>query len=126
MQYALWIAAAVSATAFYIHTFIGGKRVARPLLDNTTLPKASKWLNYYCWHIATVILALLAVTYTVVPFINNTLPLILFLAAMTTSAGILSAVIEVKAGAKPLAFPSTSLFMVISVCTWTAVFTALN
>ncbi len=118
MQYALWCAAAVSALAFYIHTFIGGKQIARPLLDNTTLPPASKWLNYYCWHIATMILALLAMTYAILPLIKNIQPLIIFLAIMTTSAGILSAAIEWKAGAKPLSFPSTSLFIVIATCSW--------
>ena len=50
----LWAAAVMSVVTFAIHTFIGGPRVAAPLLADTNLPKASKWLNYYCWHITTI------------------------------------------------------------------------
>lgn len=43
--YFLWSAVIVSIITFYIHTFIGGPRVAKPLLENKSLSKASKWLN---------------------------------------------------------------------------------
>lgn len=50
----LWTAAIVSAITFAVHTFIGGPRVAVPLLENSNLPKASKWLNYFCWHMVSI------------------------------------------------------------------------
>lgn len=42
----LWAAAFMSMVTFAVHTFVGGPRVAAPLLADTNLPKASKWLNY--------------------------------------------------------------------------------
>jgi len=50
----LWATVVLSFVTFLVHTFIGGSRVAGPLLKNTSLPIASKWLNYYCWHVTTI------------------------------------------------------------------------
>ena len=55
----IWFAAAVltSAATFLIHTFVGGRMVARPLLAAEGLGKVSKYTNYYCWHMVTIVLA---------------------------------------------------------------------
>lgn len=41
-----------------LHFFAGGKSIARPLLDATSLTEEVRYVLYFCWHIAT--LALLA------------------------------------------------------------------
>ena len=53
-------AAVLSLITFGVHTFVGGKYVARPLLASNELPKASLWLNYFTWHMATVMLLFMA------------------------------------------------------------------
>lgn len=116
-------AAIVSAITFFVHTFIGGKFVARPLLDDTHLPKASKWLNYYCWHVTTVTIIFLTVAFVglhvSVPLTERTV--LIFLAAFTSSLSALSALVALKGGINPLRFPSTSLFALIAICAWLAV-----
>ena len=52
--YFIMVGVVMSFITFVVHTFIGDPRVAKPLLENTNLPIASKWLNYYTWHITTI------------------------------------------------------------------------
>lgn len=41
------------------HILLGGKEVARPLLDSPALRPIPKYTNYYCWHIVTIVIAAL-------------------------------------------------------------------
>jgi hypothetical protein len=69
----------MSFVTFIIHTFIGGPRVAKPLLENNNLPKASKWLNYYTWHITTIFTFLMGGGYGYVALHPNRPELVVFL-----------------------------------------------
>ncbi len=55
----LLAASAIAFLSFAVHTFVGGRYAARPLI-NSTLPAATIWLNYLCWHAVTVGLLLIA------------------------------------------------------------------
>jgi hypothetical protein len=57
----LWlVAASVAALATCIaHVFLGGRLFARPLLRSDLKPVV-KHTNYYCWHLVTAALALMA------------------------------------------------------------------
>ena len=120
----LLAAAIVSVITFFVHTFVGGKFVARPLLADTQLPKASKWLNYYCWHITTITIVFLAAAFAgmYLSVFPAELRLLIFLATFTSSLSALSIFVALKGGIHPLRFPSTSLFALIAVCTWLAAF----
>ncbi len=120
MSYLIWMAAAVAAVTFYVHTFIGGRVVAAPLLADTSLPKASKWLNYYCWHNTTIYI-LISVGCLVWIALNPAEILALFIISLqTTSFAILSILVALKAGIPPLKFPSTSLFAGTAILCWAA------
>lgn len=110
----LWVAVGMSFLTFLVHTFIGGPRVAAPLLKNTSLPIASKWLNYYCWHITTVYTFLMGGAYAYVALNPNRPELVVFLSILNTALAILSAAVAVKGGINPFRFPSTSLFASVS------------
>lgn len=110
----LWIAVAISLITFYIHTFIGGPRVAGPLLSNKDLPKASKWLNYYCWHIVTIYLLFMGGGYAFVALNPEKPELVWFLTILNVQFSILSSVVALKGRINPLRFPSTSLFALLS------------
>ncbi len=110
----LWATVAMSFITFLVHTFIGGPRVAGPLLENTSLPIASKWLNYYCWHITTIYTFLMGGGYAYVALNPDRPELVVFLTILNTALSILSAVIAIKAGVNPFRFPSTSLFATVS------------
>lgn len=111
----LWAAAIMSVVTFAVHTFIGGPRVATPLLADTHLPKASKWLNYYCWHITTIYTFVMGGAYAYVAFNTEKTELVVFLSILNVSFTILSAVVAIKGNINPFRFPSTSLFATVSI-----------
>ncbi len=112
--YFRWAAAVMSIITFATHTFIGGPRVAVPLLANTDLPKASKWLNYYCWHITTIYTFSMGVAYVYVALHPDRPELIVFLTGLNIALSLLSAAVALKGGINPFRFPSTSLFASVS------------
>ena len=113
--YFLWAAAIMSIVTFAVHTFIGGPVVAAPLLKNTDLPKASKWLNYYTWHVTTVFTFTMGGAYVYVALNPDRPELVVFLTMVTAALSILSAAVALKGNINPFRFPSTSLFATVSV-----------
>jgi hypothetical protein len=111
----LWMAVSVSFATFAIHTFVGGPRVAAPLLAARGLPPASKWLNYYCWHIATLYTFAMGWGYAYVALNPARPALVVFLTALNAGLALLSAAVARKGGIHPLRFPSTSLFSLLVV-----------
>lgn len=113
--YFLWAAAVMSVITFSVHTFVGGPRVAEPLLANKDLPKASKWLNYYCWHVTTVFTFSMGAAYVYVALHPDRPELVVFLTVVTAALSLLSAAVALKGNINPFRFPSTSLFAAVSV-----------
>lgn len=107
------LAAITSLITFAVHTFIGGPRVAGPLLATTHLPIASKWLNYYCWHLATVFLLAMSIGFAYVALHPDRPELAVFLSAISATLSALSAAVAIKGGINPFRFPSTSLFAIV-------------
>jgi len=112
--YFLWAASVMSIITFAVHTFIGGPRVAEPLLRSTDLPKASKWLNYYCWHVTTIFTFSMSCAYAYVALHPGRPELVVFLVGVTAALSLLSAAVALKGNINPFRFPSTSLFATVS------------
>jgi hypothetical protein len=108
--WSFWAAAFMSVVTFFVHTFIGGPRVAEPLLADSSLPIASKWLNYYCWHITTIYTLSMGGAYAYVALHPDRPELVIFLTLLNASLSLLSAAVARKGGVSPFRFPSTSLF----------------
>lgn len=109
----IWAICAIAMVTFLVHTFVGGPRVAAPLLADTGLPRASKWLNYFCWHIAMVLLAFMAGAFAWLahePRSAVTGPALVFFGSLSLVLAMLSAWVALKGRIHPLRFPSTSLF----------------
>jgi len=113
--YFLWAASAMSIITFAVHTFIGGPIVAGPLLKNADLPKLSKWLNYYTWHITTIFTFFMCGGYAYVALNPDRPELVVFLTVVTAAFSLLSAAVALKGRINPFHFPSTSLFATVSV-----------
>lgn len=111
----LFAATIVCVATFLTHFFVGGKFVAGPLLENTTLPRGSKWLNYYCWHVTSILLLLMVGAYLSAALTRQGVEMIVFLTIATACFSILSAAIAIKGRIKPWRFPSTSLFAALFV-----------
>src|SRR6478735_10545487 len=58
-----WLGAAALAafSTFLIHTFVGGRLIARPLLAARDLPRVPRLTVYYCWHMVSLLLFGMAV-----------------------------------------------------------------
>ncbi|AGF78013.1 hypothetical protein UWK_01453 [Desulfocapsa sulfexigens DSM 10523] len=112
--YFLWAATIMSAITFSVHTFVGGPRVAEPLLANSDLPTASKWLNYYCWHVTTILTFTMGGGYAYVALNPDRPELAVFLTIVTGASSLLSAAVARKGNINPFRFPSTWLFATVS------------
>ncbi len=55
----VWFLAAGLLSLFvcWVHVVMGGKDIARPLLDSADLKPIAKYTNYYCWHLVTIMIA---------------------------------------------------------------------
>ncbi len=58
----LWLVAAAGASALtmLIHLVAGGREAARPLLATDGLAKIPKFTLYYCWHLVTIAIVMMA------------------------------------------------------------------
>lgn len=56
-------AGAASAATLTIHVFLGGPSVAAPLLAAKDLEPVAKYVNYYCWHLVTICLGVMAIAF---------------------------------------------------------------
>jgi hypothetical protein len=118
----LWAASATLLATFAVHTFIGGVYVARPLLADQVLPKAAKWLAYFCWHIVTMLLFAMAVVFGLAAASCITRNVAFGLSLFCTACSVLSITVALKAGIAPWRFPSTSLFALAAMFGFAATF----
>ncbi|SDM84702.1 hypothetical protein [Maricaulis salignorans] len=120
MTFILIAATAAALVTFAVHTFVGGVFVARPLLADTGLPPVSKWLNYYCWHITSVLIIFIAAGFLWLSLHPGERTLLFGLSALSATLSGLSIAVGLKAAINPLRFPSTSLFALIAALGWGA------
>lgn len=53
-------AAALAALTTLVHLFVGGRQVAKPLLETSEINSLVKFTHYFCWHIVSIALAVMA------------------------------------------------------------------
>jgi len=112
----LLAASLLMAAAFFVHVFVGGKYVARPLLADKRLPPPAKWLSYYCWHLVSLMLVFFAVYLAYGSLNRPNIFVLSWLCAFFAGCCGLSVFAANKGGISPLRFPSTALFFVSAVC----------
>jgi len=111
---ALIIAAGLSLLTWGIHTFVGGPRIAGPLL-RSALPMVPKYTSYYCWHLVTIVLLAMAAGFAYAAFVPSGLDVawlatLLALAFMGWSVALAFGKVR-----RPLHLPQWLLFLTISV-----------
>ena len=107
---AVLVLASLSAfVSFCVHTFVGGRYAARPLLAATDLPRAAIWLNYLTWHIVTVHLLVFTIVLAcgAAGLVHRDAILLVGILAACVSAT--SVAVTLKAGISPLRFPASYL-----------------
>ena len=106
-------AALLSVITFGVHTFVGGKYAARPLLEAHDFHRASRWLNYFTWHMATVLLLVMAAGYAWAAVAPAAWPAALILTVMAALFSPLCVWVAMKGGIQPWRFPASWLFALI-------------
>ena len=106
-------AAAASLATFAVHTFAGGAHAARPLLAAQGLPRASRWLNYYTWHMATATLLIMAAGFAWAAVRPEAAEAAALLTVMAAVFSPLCIWVALKGGVAPWRFPASWLFVII-------------
>ena len=113
MNMFLMAAAGLSVFLCLIHTFLGGRSVAVPLLEATDLHPVPKYLSYYCWHIATIVMAAIAIMFTVAGLNRESMDLAWAATAMTAAFCALGLAVPPMKGQKYKDMPQGWLFLPI-------------
>ncbi len=109
------IAAGLSHFAFLLHFFMGGREVARPLLNSNELSKTCQFTNYYCWHLVTISLALIAVVFSLHLYSPLSTDLILAVSTLMLLYGLWSLMMIVVHKLNPLQFGQWTVLVPIGV-----------
>ncbi len=107
------IAALLSLITFATHTFVGGIYAARPLLAAHDFDKASRWLNYMCWHMVTAVLLAFTAGFAWAALRPEAVEVAALLTALALPLSGISVWVALKGGIPPWRFPSSWLFALI-------------
>lgn len=107
-------ASLLALVTFSVHTFIGEIYVVRPLLAVEGLPRASRWLNFYCWHMTTLTLIAMAAMFGYSALEPTGRGFAVLFTVMASAFSLLCIGVAIKGGVRPWRFPATSLFASIA------------
>jgi hypothetical protein len=107
-------ASLLALLTFVVHTFVGGIYVVRPLLAVEGLTRASRWLNYYCWHMTTLTLVVMTAMFAYAACEPGARAFGLLFTAMAAASSALCIGVAIKGGVRPYRFPATSLFAAVA------------
>lgn len=110
----LLIAGALSTVAVLVHVLVGGREIARPLLDADNLDDVVKFTSYYCWHLVTFTLVAMAVTFGLAALDPSLQPAAWVFFALAVSFAGWSFVLAVRVGGALLKLPQWFLFALIA------------
>ena len=108
-------ASLLALLTFAVHTFVGGIYVVRPLLAVEGLSRASRWLNYYCWHMTTLTLLVMTAMFGWSAYEPTARGFGVLFTAMAAAFSVLCIAVALKGGVRPYRFPATSLFAAVAV-----------
>lgn len=101
---------------FAVHTFLGGRLVVRPLLAAEGLGKVVRLTLYYCWHMATIMTAAMALGFLFAGLTPGRDVLAIGLTALAAAFALLNLRIVVSERVNPLRMPQWGLFAIVVLC----------
>jgi hypothetical protein len=111
----LVVAALIALATFFIHTFAGGKEVARPLLQSVELARVPKLTMYYCWHIVTLmLLALVGALGYAAAFEPQNRPLLVLCLLLASGCALWNVALMLGTRSKLWQLPQWTLFAAIA------------
>ena len=106
-------AAAVALAGCGAHLVLGSARVVRPLLTVEGLPRVSRWINYYTYHMATVTLLVMAAGFAWAAARPDAADAAVLLMTMAAIFAPLCAWVALRAGLPAWRLPPFWLFLII-------------
>ncbi len=97
-----------------LHFFAGGKTIARPLLNATELSEGVRYVQYFCWHIATLTLSFQAVLFGVAATQPSQANLAIVATAMAATVGLLGLAIPIACNVSYRVMPQGWLFVPVT------------
>jgi hypothetical protein len=107
-------ASVLALVTFAVHTFVGEIYVARPLLAVEGLTRASRWLNFYCWHMTTLTLVVMTAMFAYAALEPAARGFGVLFTVMATTFSLLCIAVAIKGRVRPWRFPPTSLFAAVA------------
>lgn len=104
----------IAAATFCVHTFAGEIYVVRPLLAVERLSRTSRWLNFYCWHITTIVIAAMAGVFLFAAWRGDMFVTAGLFTALAAAFALLCAGVASRGGVPPFRFPALTLFALIA------------
>ena len=114
MSVGFLIAALAAGAGFFIHAFVGSRKVVVPLLRAPHVPPASRWLMFLCWHFVTIALAGLALGFGWAGVDPAGRTMGLSLTALAAAAALLTLYVCGRAGFRPWKVPPFVLFTLMA------------
>lgn len=110
MNNALLAAAALSLVTAGVHIFVGGVYIVRPLLAASDITPASRCMNYFCWHITSILLVAQAIGFGWSATHPDDLSLAVLFTGLSGAFAVLCAGVSLRLGIAPYKFPALTLF----------------
>lgn len=95
-----------------LHTFVGTPEIADPLLASE-LEDRAKYINFFCWHIVTIVLWATAAGYLWSAIVKPSVELVMFLTCMMACIGIWGVLLPPGVGLSYMTMPQGWLFFPI-------------
>lgn len=111
MNLYLAAAAVVVGVTCGVHVVVGGRYVARPLLNSSDLRPVPKLTFYYCWHLVTIMLAGMALAFAMAAQPAGSRELAWFATIGAALCGLGSLVMAERFGRRLWHFPQWMLFL---------------
>lgn len=107
-------ASGLALVTFAVHTFVGEIYVVRPLLAVERLSRASRWLNFYCWHMTTLTLVVMTAMFAYSALEPSARGFGVLFTVMAAAFSLLCIAVAIKGGVRPWRFPPTGLFAAVA------------
>jgi hypothetical protein len=107
-------ASVLALVTFAVYTFVGEIYVVRPLLAVERLSRASRWLNFYCWHMTTLTLVVMTAMFAYAALEPSARSFGVLFTTMAVAFSLLCIAVAIKGGVWPWRFPPTGLFAAVA------------
>ena len=109
-----WLVAGLATAAVWaVHTFVGQGTVARPLTAAGDLEAVPKWTQFYCWHLVTITLAVMALGFGYAAFAPTAADVAATVTALAIAFGLFGLVLPGRVGQSFATMPQGPLLLPI-------------